>query len=327
MKAVVCSKYGAPEVVRIQEVAAPTIGARDLLIRVMATTVTSADARVRAMRMPSPVFGVIGRLALGVWAPRKRVLGTEFAGVVHAVGAGVARFRVGDPVVGVLGIRFGGHAELVRAAEASAVVAKPAGLSFEECVAIPFGGLTALYYLRGLAGVERGQRVLVVGASGAVGVAAVQLARYFGAEVTGVCSAANADRVLSLGASRVIDYAKEEYWRGAPEYDVVFDTVGATTFARCRQILLPNGQFLAGVLTLTEFRQMLWTLVLGGKRVKGGMASEKREDLEFLLGLAQAGHLKPVIDGSYPMRDIVAAHRRVDSGRKVGSVVVTVGAG
>lgn len=325
MKTVVCPKYGPPEVLQIQEAEEPAPRESELLIEVKATTVTSADARVRAMRMPSPAFRLIGRLALGVFGPRQRVLGTELAGVVKAVGANVSSFRSGDSVVAVVGIRFGAHAELVCVPETSPVVRVPANLTHEEAVAIPFGAFTALYYLRDLARVEPGQRVLVVGASGAVGVAAVQLAGFFGAHVTGVCSAANVERVRSLGASRVIDYTAEDFTQDAAEYDVVFDTVGATSFVRCKRTLKPNGQFLAAVLTLTEFRQMLWTLLVGGKRVKGGVTPEKRADLEFLMTLAAAGHIKPVIDRRYTMREIVAAHRRVDSGRKVGSVVVTVG--
>lgn len=325
MKSIVFSRYGPPEVLQVREVAEPKPRDGDLLIQVMATTVTSADARVRAMRMPSPAFAVVGRLALGVFGPRNGVLGTELSGVVKAVGAGVRSFRIGDPVVAVVGARFGAHAESVCVPEASAVVRKPERLSHEEAVAIPFGGMTALYYLRNLGKVGPGDRVLVIGASGAVGTAAVQLARYFGADVTGVCSAANVERVRALGARHVIDYTVEDYTYGPAEYDMVFDTVGAASFARCKNVLKPNGQFLAAVLTLTEIRQLLWTRLVGGKRVRGGMAPEARADLELLLGLAEAGHLKPVIDACYPMHEIVAAHQRVDSGRKVGSVVVTMG--
>jgi NADPH:quinone reductase-like Zn-dependent oxidoreductase len=325
MKAIVFSKYGPPEVLEVREVAEPRPREGDLLIRVRATTVTSGDARVRAMRMPSPVFALVGRLALGVFGPRNGVLGTELAGVVKAVGKGVTSFRIGDSVVAVVGARFGAHAEYVCVREASPVVKKPAGLSHEEAVAIPFGAITALYYLRNLAGVAPGQRVLVVGASGAVGTAAVQLARYFGAEVTGVCSAANAELVRSLGAGRVIDYTMEDFSRGAAEYDVVFDTVGVTSFARCRNVLKPNGQFLAAVITPTEIRQLLWTRLVGGRRVRGGVVPETTADLGLLMGLAEAGHLRPVIERRYPMHEIVAAHRHVDSGRKVGSVVVTMG--
>lgn len=324
MKAVVCARYGPPEVLQLQQVADPTPRAGELLVQVKATTVTSADARVRALRMPSPVFVPLARLALGMRGPRKRVLGTELAGVVKAVGPGVTSFRVGDAVVAVVGVRFGAHAQLACVPERSAVVPKPARVSFEEAVSLPFGAMTALYYLRDLANLQPGQRVLVVGASGAVGVAAVQLATHFGAQVVGVCSTANLDRVRSLGAAHVIDYIREDFTKGPAEFDVVFDTVGATSFASCKKLLKPNGQFLAAVLTLTEICQLLSTRLVGGKRVKGGTAPEKKADLELLMSLAQAGHLSPVIDRCYPLQEIVAAHRHVDSGRKVGSVVVTM---
>ncbi len=322
MKIIVCPRYGPPEVLEIREVADPIPRANDLLIRVQATTVASADARVRAMRMPSPAFSLIGRLVLGVSGPRKAILGTELAGVVERVGDAVTKFRVGEPVVAFVGARFGAHAELACVPESAPVVRKPERLSYEEAVAIPFGAMTALYFLRDIGKIERGQRVLVVGASGATGVAALQLAVHLGAEVDGVCSTANVELVRSLGAGRVFDYFAEDFTQRAAGYDAVFDTVGATSLPKCRRVLKPDGKFLAAVLTLTELRQMLWTQMVGGQRVLGGVAPERREDLEYLMGLAESGLLKPIIDRQYPMREIVAAHRRVDTGRKVGAVVV-----
>jgi NADPH:quinone reductase-like Zn-dependent oxidoreductase len=311
-------------VVRVQDVPDPVIGEADVLIRVHATTVTTADWRVRSKVMPSPVFTVIAPLVLGVRGPRKRVLGTECAGVVEAVGARVTTFKPGDRVVAAVGARMGAHAELVCVREDAAVVAMPASLTFEQAVAMPFGGLTALCYLRDVAKVRPGQRVLVNGASGAVGVAAVQLAAGMGAHVTGVCSTANVERVRALGAAVVIDRTTQDFTRGTATYDIVLDTVGATSFAKCRGVLAKDGQFLAVLMGVTEFWQMLWTRFVGGRRVRGAIVVEKKADLAYLMGLAASGELVPVIDGCYAFEEIVEAHRRVDSGRKVGSVVVRV---
>lgn len=294
------------------------------MIRVHSTTVTTADWRVRAKAMPAPVFTLIAPLALGVLGPRKQVLGTECAGVVERVGAKVTGFRHGDRVVSVTGAKMGAHAELVCVRADSAITKVPANLTFDEAVSIPFGALVALHCLRDLAALKPGQRVLVVGASGAIGVAAVQLARHMGAEVTGVCSTTNIDLVKALGAAAVIDRTKVDFTRGEPVYDIVLDAVGATTFAKCKGVLKPDGQFLAVLMGLTEFWQMLSTRLVGGRRVRGAIVSTKTANLEYLMGLAQSGHLKPVIDSTYPLERIVEAHRRVDSGRKVGSVVVTV---
>lgn len=324
MKAVVCPRYGPPEVLEIREVSDPIPRDAELLIRVHATTVTSGDARVRALRMPSPVFSLIGRLALGMRGPRRAVLGTELAGVVEQVGARVTKFRIGDPVVAFVGVRFGAHAELVCVPEAAPVVRKPERLSYEEAVAIPFGAMTALYFLRDLAAVKPGQRVLVVGASGAVGVAAVQLAVHLGAEVDGVCSTTKVELVRSLGARRVFDYSTGDFTQSAAGYDVVLDTVGVTALAKCRRTLKPTGKFLAVVLTGTELWELVSTRLIGGQRVLSGVAPERLTDLQYVMGLAESGQLKPIIDQHYSMREIVAAHRRVDTGRKVGAVVVSM---
>ncbi len=318
------TKFGPPEVVRIQDVPEPTPRGDEVLIRVHATTVTTADWRVRARAMPAPVFTLIAPLVLGVFGPRKRVLGTECAGVVEAVGAGVTTFKPGDRVVAVVGAKFGAHAELVCVRQDAAIVKEPANLTFNEAVAIPFGGLVALHCLRDLAELQPGQRVLVIGASGAIGVAAVQLATHMGAEVTGVCSAANIDRVRALGASAVIDRNTQDYTLGPAVFDVVIDTVGATSFARCKGVVRRGGQFIAVLMGLTEFWQMAWTRFVGSRRVRGAIVVEKKADLAHLMALAEAGHLKPVIDSTYPFTEIVSAHRRVDTGRKVGSVVVTL---
>lgn len=324
MKAAVYRRFGPPEVVRIEDVADPTPGDADVLIRVHATTVTTADWRIRSKVMPSPIFRLIAPLVFGLRSPRKKVLGTECAGIIEAVGARVTKFTPGDRVVAAVGARLGTHAEFVRVPESAAITRVPPNLTLEEAVAIPFGGLTALRYLRDVAGVGAGQRVLVVGASGSVGVAAVQVATHLGAAVTAVCSTANVERVRSLGAAVVLDRFATDFTRGTAMYDVVIDAVGATSFDKCRGVLAPRGQFLAVVMGLTELRQILWTKLVGGKRVRGAIVSETKADLEELMRLAAKGNIVPVIDRRVPFADIVEAHRRVDSGRKVGSVVVTI---
>lgn len=327
MRAAVYRKFGPPEVVSVEEVADPVPGEADVLIRVRATTVTTGDWRVRSRVMPAPVFTLLAPLVLGVWGPRKRVLGTECAGVVERVGEKVQRWRVGDRVVAMTDMKMGSHAELVCVRGDAAIARVPDNLTFDQAVAIPFGGVVALHCLRDLAALKAGQRVLVVGASGAIGVAAVQLARHMGGVVTGVCSTANVQRVAALGATTVIDRTKADFAQCEGGYDIVLDTVGATSFARCKHVLTPRGQFVAVLMGLTEFWQMLWTRLAGGRRVRGAIVSAKAADLELLMSLAEAGHLRPVIDSTYPLEGIVEAHRRVDSGRKVGSVVVTVGRG
>lgn len=324
MRAAVYTRFGPPEVVHIQDRAEPVPGDADVLIRVHATTVTTADWRVRSRIMPAPVFTLIAPLVLGIFGPRTQVLGTECAGIVERVGAKVTGFRPGDRVIAVTGARMGAHAELVCVRADSAIAKMPANLTFDEAVSIPFGALVALHCLRDLAALRPGQRVLVVGASGAIGVAAVQLARHMGGDVTGVCSTANVSLVRSLGAAAVIDRTTVDFTRQRQVYDIVLDTVGATSFARCKSVLAPNGQFLPVLMGLTEFWQMLSTRLVGTRRVRGAIVSATAANLELLMGLAQAGHLKPVIDSTYPLDEIVAAHRRVDSGRKVGAVVVTI---
>ena len=324
MRAVVCPRYGPPEVLQIRELAAPVPGRGELLVRVMATTVTSGDSRIRGFRMPSPVFSLMGRLALGLRGPRRAVLGSELAGIVVALGPGVTLFAVGDAVVAFTDTAMGAHAELVTLAESAAVVHKPEQLSYAQAAALPFGATTARYFLQVLGNVQSGQRVLVVGASGAVGVAAVQLAVHFGARVHAVCSGANAELVRSLGASRVFDYTREDFTASASRYDMVLDTVGATSLKHCRRVLAPDGRFLPVVMTMREVRQLMTTRLFRGPRVLSGMATGHKAELQELVNLAAAGTLRPVIGRTFSFDDIAAAHRYVDAGRKVGSAVVLV---
>ncbi|MEZ4409034.1 MAG: NAD(P)-dependent alcohol dehydrogenase [Polyangiales bacterium] len=321
-RAAVVTRYGAPEVIALREIPLPTPGPRELRVRVKATTVSSGDARLRGCRVPAGM-GLPMRLAFGWKVPRQPVLGTECAGVVDAVGDAVTRFKVGDAVVAFPGAKMGAHAEFVCVGEDGRVAMKPEALSWGEAAALLFGGTAAMHYLRE-AGVKRGERVLVLGASGAVGVAAVQLARVEGAEVTAVCSAANADLVRELGAGRVIDYAVEDFTRDAARWDVIVDCVGVTDYARCRPVLAPGGRLARVACDLAGQLAAPFQGRLSGHRVIAGVAAERAGDVRRLAELASEGAYRAVIDDTVPLARIAEAHARVDSGHKRGSVVVTV---
>jgi NADPH:quinone reductase-like Zn-dependent oxidoreductase len=322
VKAAVYERYGPPEVVTIRDVAAPVPKDGEVLIRIRATTVSSGDSRVRALRVPRG-FGWISRLVLGVSAPRQRILGAEGAGVVEAVGKAVTRFEPGDEVFVYSGASMGCHAELKCAAESSALARKPANLDFGQAAALSFGGATALDFLR-KAKVRPGDAVLVNGASGAVGSAAVQLAKHFGATVTGVCSTANIELVRSIGADHVIDYTREDFAQSASGYDIIVDTVGTVGFARCERALKDGGRLVLVAADLPAMLEGVWASMTSNKRVIAGPTAERAEDLQLLAKLAEAGELKPVIDRCLPFEQIVEAHHLADSGRKRGSVVVTL---
>ncbi|MGV3491789.1 MAG: NAD(P)-dependent alcohol dehydrogenase [Devosia sp.] len=316
MRAAVYTKYGPPDVVSIRDVPKPVPGARNLLVRVAASSVTSGDARMRAFNLPKP-FGIPGRLVMGIFGPRNKVLGAEFAGTVEAVGPAVTRFKPGDRVFGLS--VYGCHAEFKLVNESKCVAPVPDGLSFDEAAGVPFGGMTALDFFN-RAKIQPGQKVLINGASGCVGTYAVQLAKHFGAEVTGVCSAGNAEMVRSLGAGRVIDYKATDFAAEGKVYDLVMDTVGNAPFARCAPILAPTGALLA-VLGVPEdiFRRPK-----GGKRIIGGPSAERPEDLRRLAELLAAGTIRPVIDRTYRLDEIREAYAYVDSGRKRGAVVLAI---
>lgn len=324
MKAAVCEAYGPPHVVRMLDVPDPVPRANEVLVRVCAATVSSGDARLRAARFP-PGFNVPARLMFGVTRPRKPILGTEAAGVVEAVGANVTRFRAGDRVFVFSGVKMGCHAELKTVAEDGLVACIPEGFTFEEAAAISFGGTTALYFLRYLGKVRSGQRVLVIGASGTVGTAAVQLAKHFRAHVTGVCSGANAGLVRSLGADDVIDYTREDFTQRKQAWDIIIDTVGGASLARCRNVLAPGGRLLLAVAGLADMLRAPLQSKVNGVEVTAGAAPERREDIAELRRLCELGAYKPVIDSAYPLSRVAAAHARVDTGRKAGSVVLTFG--
>jgi len=243
MKAVVYTKYGSPNVVALAEVPKPAPKVHEVLIRVHATTVTTGDWRARSLEMP-PGFGLLGRLVFGVFGPRKPILGTELAGEIEAVGKAVTRFKPGDQVFAFTGASYGCHAEYRTISEAGMIALKPTNLSFEEAAALSFGGTTALSFLQDKGGIKRGDKVLIVSASGGVGTAAVQIAKHFGAKVTGVCSTANLELVRSIGADKVIDYTTEDFAKNAETYDIILDTTGTTSFSRCGNALKEGGRLL-----------------------------------------------------------------------------------
>lgn len=322
MKAAISRNYGPPEVLKIEEVERPSPKADEVLVEVHKSSVTSGDVRMRAFT-GAGIFWLPMRLLFGVLRPRNPIPGMEFSGRVAAIGEDVTSFRVGDAV---FGMKIGGaNAAYVAVSEKRAIAAKPEGLSFEEAAATPFGALSALEFLRDIARVKPGHNVLIHGASGAVGVFAVQLAKYLGANVTGVCSAANIEMVKSLGADAVIDYTAADFTKGAAIYDVILDTVGGTSYSRSKRVLAPNGRHVFMVQELTQLLQALSTSMRPGKRVIVGFSGgDSKDDLLTIRRLIEAGTIRPVIDRTYDLAQIVEAHRYVDTGRKRGAVIVSV---
>ncbi|MBJ3784863.1 NAD(P)-dependent alcohol dehydrogenase [Devosia sediminis] len=320
MKAWFARHYGGPEVLRLEEIPMPAPKPGEVLVRIHATTVNSGDVRIRGCNLP-PGMKLLGRLALGWNGPRQPVLGTEFSGVVEAVGQGVTRFGKGDAVYAFAGMRQGAHAQFATSPESGAIAHLPEGLDFHTAAALSFGGTTALHYLR-KAALQRGETMLVLGGSGAVGVAMVQLATHRGATVTATTSTGNVPLVAALGAA-VIDYTQIDVATLPDRYDIVADTVGALDFARAQPLLKSNGRYLA---ISGAMKEMLQSLRPGpdGKRMIAGPASERADDVMELGRLAAAGHFRPYIDRVFAFVDLPAAHAHVDTGRKRGSVVIAV---
>jgi len=319
MKAIVCTKYGPPDVLQLREVEKPTPKDNEVLIRIHATTVTSGDVVIRSSNYVG-LFWPLGRIMFGLIRPRKTIPGSELAGEIESIGKEVTLFKKGDQVFGVTsGLDFGGaNAEYICLKE-WLVAIMPPNMTYDEAAAVPIGAISALHFLR-KGNVQSGHKVLIYGASGSVGTFAVQIAKYFGAEVTGVCSTTNIEMVKSLGADKVIDYTKEDFTRRGHTYDVIFDTVIKTSFTRCKSSLKQGGVYLTNDWPLL---QALWTSMTSSKKLIWGIAS-KTGDLVFLKELIEAGKLKSVIDRRYPLEQTAEAHSYVEKGHKKGNVVITV---
>lgn len=322
MKAFIYEEYGSPEVLHLREIAKPTPKSNEVLIRIHATTVTSGDWRVRSLEVPFG-FGLISRLVFGIIKPRNPILGSELSGVIEAVGKDVTKFKIGDHVFAFDGFGMGCHAEFKCLHQDGAMALKPVNLTWDEAAALSFGGTTALSFLR-RGKLQLGEKVLINGASGSVGTAAVQLAKYFGAHVTGVCSTANQELVKSLGADHVVDYTKEDFTEASERYDIIIDTVGTAPFSRSKNLLKKGGRLLMVIADLPDMFQIPWVLMTSNRKIIAGPAAERAEDLQFLADISKEGAFKPVIDRRYPFDLIPSAHRYIDTGRKKGNVVIEV---
>ncbi len=320
MKAIVWTRYGSPDGLHLEEVEKPTPQDNEVLIRIHATTVTAGDTEIRRLKF-GPLLRLIFRTMFGFRRPRgKKILGQELAGEIEAVGKDVTLFRKDDPVFAHTDMGMGAYAEYICLPEEGMVATKPANMTYEEAAAVPTGGNTALQILL-KANIQSGQKVLIYGASGSIGTFAVQLAKnHFGADVTGVCGPTSLDVVKSLGASKVFDYTKGDWARSGETYDVVFDTVGKSSFSDCKRSLRKNGFYLLGNPKVSSMVRGLWNPMT----VKGVITSEKPEELIFLKELIEAGKLTSVIDRRYPLEQIPEAHSYVDKGQKTGNVVITV---
>ena len=321
MKALICTKYGSPEVLKLKEVNKPVPKSNEALIKVYASSVTAGDCRIRRFDF-AKWFWLPGRIIFGFTKPRSNIPGWELSGKIESIGKDVKRFKKGDKVFGYnKGISFGStNAEYKCLSEDRLVTIDIDKISYEEAAVLPIGGLTALHFLR-KANTKKAQKVLIYGASGSVGTYSVQLAKYFGAEVTGVCSSNNFELVRSLGADNLIDYTEEDFTENGQIYDIIFDTVSKISFSHCKSSLKQKGIYLT---VDWPFLQALWTSLTSSKRIIFGMASDKTEDLIFLRDLVEKKMIKPVIDKTYPLEQAVEAYRYVDKGHKKGNLVIKI---
>jgi NADPH:quinone reductase-like Zn-dependent oxidoreductase len=325
MKAILHTKYGPPDELQFKEVEKPVPKDNEVLIKIHATTVTTSDCNARNFTFVPKSFMLFARIMFGFKKPKINILGIDLAGEIEAVGIDVKRFKEGDQVFGSPGASFGAHAEYICMPEKSVLTKKPTNMTYEEAAAISLAGNTALFFIRDLGGIKAGQKILIHGASGAIGTYAVQLAKYYGAEITGVCSTTNLEMVKSLGADKVIDYTKEDFTKSDERYDFVFDVVGKTTFSQCKNLLKQKGIYLENMLEIGDMLKMMWTSIIGGKKIKGGVSKESVENLNFFLELIASGKLTTVIDRSYPLEQTAEAFRYVEAGHKKGNVIITVG--
>lgn len=330
MKAIVYTEYGPPDVLQLKEVEKPAPRENEILIRNHATNVNIGDIWARNFKeitpskftMPLPLW-FPSRMYFGFTKPRVNILGSEFAGEVEAVGKEVKRFRKGDQVFGYRGQKMGANAEYLCMPEDGLVAIKPVNMTYEEAATIPYGALTALSLLRKV-GIQRGQKVLINGASGSIGSAAVQLAKYFGAEVTGVCGTPRLEFVRILGADKVLDYTREDFTRNGETYDLIFDILGKSSFSSCKNALKQKGIYLLASFKIKQLFQMLWTSITPGKKVVCTLSSENPKDLVFIKELVEAGKIKSIIDRCYPLEQTAEAHRYIEKGYKTGSVIITI---
>ncbi|PFU00485.1 NAD(P)-dependent alcohol dehydrogenase [Bacillus thuringiensis] len=301
MKAIICTKYGPPNVLQLQNIEKPTPKKNEVLVKIHATSVSTGDCRIRSFNSPL-LFWIPMRIILGFRKPRKPILGVELSGEIEDIGSDVTQFKKGDPVFALTELNLGGYAEYTCVHESGLIALKPTNVTYEEAAVIPFGGTSALHFLR-KGQIKKGQRVLIYGASGSVGTAAVQLAKYFGATVTAICSSSNFDLVTALGADNVIDYMKEDFTKRGDHYDIIFDSVGKYKKSLCTDTLMPNGKYVS---------------------VNGMMAKVSKEDMNLLKQLAETEKLKPVIDRTYRLEEVVEAHTYVEMGHKKGNVSITL---
>ena len=332
MKAIVYTEYGPPDVLQLKEIAKPTPKEDELLIQIYATSVNYGDLVARNIKeisprkfnMPFPIW-LIGRIISGIGKPRNTILGSEFAGEVETIGENVKRFREGDQVFGYLGQSMGAYAEYICLPEDGVLAIKPANMTYEEAAVVPMGAIMALYFLREKGNIQSGQKVLINGASGSIGSAAVQLAKFhYGAEVTGVCSTPRLELVKSLGADKVIDYTKEDFTQSGETYDLIFDVLGKSSFSYSKNSLSQNGRCLYASFKMRQLFQMLWTSMIGSKKVICALAPGSTEDLISVKELIEVGKIKAAIDRSYPLEQAAEAHRYVEKGLKKGHIAITV---
>jgi NADPH:quinone reductase-like Zn-dependent oxidoreductase len=329
MKAVVYTQYGSPDVLHIREIEKPTPKDNEVLVKIHATSVGYGDliarrfnsVTAREFNMPS-FFWLPAKIVFGLRKPVNPILGSEFAGVIEATGKDVKRFKKGDAVFGYRGMAMGANAEYLCVPEATIIAPKPTNMSYEEAATVPGGALTALTLLRKI-NIQPGQKVLVNGASGGIGSYAVQFAKYFGADVTGVCSTPRVEFVKALGAARVIDYTREDFTRNGEKYDVIFDVLGRVSFSRCKSSLKPDGKLFYVSFKIPQLLQMLWTSRFSSKKVICALSNESLDDLLFIKELAEAGHIKTVIDRCYPLEQTAEAHRYMETGHNQAKVVIT----
>lgn len=321
MKAIFCPRYGSPDVLETRSIDRPMPSETEILIQTVATSVTTGDTRVRALRMPTG-FGLIGRLALGLAKPRQQILGSELSGVVVSVGNGVTKFEVGDEVILYTGTKLGCHSEYKAVSQDAAMVRKPANMTFEEAAALAASGTTALAFLK-KGEVKAGDKVLIIGAAGGVGSAAVMLAKQLGAEVTALCSGRNVEFVRSLGADQVLDYTKVDFTKSGVTYDAILDASGVLSYAQARHALESKGRLLLVSASLPQILQAAFATIARGHKVVSGPAAWTREDLEHLKKCVESGAYRVPVERTYPLKQIAEAHAFVEAGGKRGNVVVS----